>query len=315
MTAWRQGRAVRLNPVRIFNYALGVALAGLIVFAVIHAMPPRHVTIETGPVGGSFYHAAEKYKRALEARGFRVTLHPDPNSLDIIDRVNEAPHRVRIGFVAQKLDPQRFPAIRSLGAIEMQPLFVFYATRLGSPKSLDALRGRRLVMPPERSGSADAARLLLREYDVTPANTSFTYLPIADAVASLQAGRYDAGFFMLTPRNQFITELASSPGLALLDLRDTLTLSRLESYLTPVVLPHGVYGIERRNPPENVHLLAATVDVVARDNVPAAVINTPPSGAYQPGATCTATRDGFSSGRHIDMKPAANTPNSPVRMK
>ena len=51
------------------------------------------------------------------------------------------------------------------------------------------------------------------------------------------------------------------------------------------------------------------------ENAPAAAISTPPSGAYQPGATCTATRDGFSSGRHIERKPEANTPNSPARMK
>ena len=50
-------------------------------------------------------------------------------------------------------------------------------------------------------------------------------------------------------------------------------------------------------------------------NVPADAISTPPSGAYQPGATFTATRDGFSSGRHIERKPDANTPNSPARMK
>ncbi len=50
-------------------------------------------------------------------------------------------------------------------------------------------------------------------------------------------------------------------------------------------------------------------------NAPAPAISTPPSGAYQPFATFTATRDGFSSGRHIDRNPLENTPNSPARMK
>ena len=51
------------------------------------------------------------------------------------------------------------------------------------------------------------------------------------------------------------------------------------------------------------------------ENAPAAAISTPPRGAYQPSASFTAIRDGFSSGRHIDRKPLEKTPNSPPRMK
>ncbi len=50
-------------------------------------------------------------------------------------------------------------------------------------------------------------------------------------------------------------------------------------------------------------------------NVPHAAIRHPPSGAYQSSEIRTATRDGFSSGRHIDRNPDENTPNSPARMK
>ena len=51
------------------------------------------------------------------------------------------------------------------------------------------------------------------------------------------------------------------------------------------------------------------------ENAPHSAISTPPSGAYQSLVIRTATGLGFSSGRHIERKPDANTPNRPARMK
>jgi hypothetical protein len=50
-------------------------------------------------------------------------------------------------------------------------------------------------------------------------------------------------------------------------------------------------------------------------NAPAAVIRTPPSGAYQSLEIRTADALGLSLGSAIDRKPDANTPNRPARMK
>ncbi len=151
-------------------------------------------------------------------------------------------------------------------------MFIFYAAKLGATDSLDVLRGHRIVMPPEHSASSQAALQVLRRYDVTAANTSITFLPIADAVQALQAGRYDAGFFMLTPDNSFVTSLAADDNLRLLSLSDTVALSRLDPYLRAVVLPRRVYDVEQNIPAQDVNLLAATVNVVARKDTPDAVL-------------------------------------------
>ena len=260
------------GPNRRFNLLIGlVALLALIGVA-YRAIPPSHLTIATGPVGGSYFENAEKYRLALKRQGVSLALHPVPNSLDIIQEVNNDRDGVEVGFVAQALSPDDYPNVFSLGAIERQPLFVFVAKTLGSISSPAELRGRQLVMPPRRSVSSEMATSLLARYGVTPANTRMDYMPIAQAVEALSAHRYDAGFFVLDPEDGFIESLARDPDLLLLDLHDALTLSRLDPSLSEIVLPRGVFDLEKQIPPQDVHMVAATINVVVRKRVPQALV-------------------------------------------
>ena len=255
-----------------FNYFIGLAALIALGITAYRALPPSHVTIATGPVGGSYYEDAEKYKQILKKEGITLDLEPVPSSLDIVNHVEAHTDGVELGFVAGHLDATDYPNTFSLGAIEQQPLFIFVQSKLGAMGTPDRLRGHRLVMPPERSVTSQAALALLAQYDVTPANTSITFLPISKAVAALRGGGFDAGFFMLDPQDEFITTLAADSNLTLAELRDTLTLSRLDPSLHPVVLPHGVFNLEADNPPQDVHMLAATINVVARKDAPQAIV-------------------------------------------
>jgi TRAP-type uncharacterized transport system substrate-binding protein len=272
MADYPRRHALGWRPLRIINYCIYALAILFIAIAVYRAIPPSQITIGTGPIGGSYYEDALKYKRDLASHGIKVNLKPIPDSLDIVNYVETGQNGVSIGFTAQRINPADYPNTRSLGAVELQPLFIFASARLGTLDTPDRLRGHRIVMPPERSATAQAALDLLARYDVSPANTSIAFLPIAQAVNQLQKGTYDAGFFMLDPEDGFITTLVADPGLRLIDLRDSVTLSRLDPYLRPIVLPHGVYDLEKDIPPYDVHMLAATVNVVARKDVPAAIL-------------------------------------------
>jgi TRAP-type uncharacterized transport system substrate-binding protein len=257
---------------RYLNYiVVGLVLIGLGI-AAYAALPPSRIIIATGPVGGSYYENAEKYKKILSAEGVDLILKPVPNSLDIVNYVESETDGVQVGFVARPLDGQDYPNTSSLGAIEQQPLFIFTATKLGPLSTPDGLRGRRIVMPPQRSVSSQAALALLAQYDVNTDNTTIDFLPIAQATAALRNGDFDAGFFMLDPQDEFITALAADPNLQLMGLRDTLTLSRLDPGLHPLTLPRGIFDLDKDIPPENVPVLAATITVVARKDLHQAAI-------------------------------------------
>jgi TRAP-type uncharacterized transport system substrate-binding protein len=257
---------------RNLNYIVGGLTLIALAIAAFAALPPARIIIATGPVGGSYYENAEKYKTILESQGVDLILRPVPNSLDIVNYVEAGTDGVQVGFVAGPLHGHDYPNTLSLGAIEQQPLFIFTAVKLGAMDTPDGLRGHRIVMPPERSVTSQAALRLLAKYDVNPGNTAITFLPIAQAVAALHAGHFDAGFFMLDPQDEFITALARDSSLRLMSLRDAVTLSRLDPGLHPLILPHGIFDLDRDIPPQDVPVLAATITVVARKDLPQAAV-------------------------------------------
>ncbi len=262
------------SPLRWSRVAFFALVMGLAVFAVVRALPPRTVTIETGPVDGSYYNIAQQYRDAFGKRGISLVLRANPESLDIVGDVERAGSDVDIGFTAQPVRREQYPNTEAAGAVELQPLFIFYNTALGELATPTNLRGLRLVMPPERSATTEAALRLLRLYDITQKNTHLTFMSLADGVRALKAGAFDAGFFMLAPSNTFIADLLNADNLHLLSLADAKGITRQLPFLHAITLARSSYDVENNVPPNDVELLAAMVDVVVRKDIDPAVLYT-----------------------------------------
>ena len=241
-----------------------VVVTVCVVAAVLHARPPHTLTIETGPTGGSYYIDTLAYRQFLAARGIDLLIRQTPNSLEIAGDVSSPHSGVDIGFVAQDVSDAKDASLLSLGQTELQPLFIFTSAELGRRAVLDDLRGRRIVMPPSNSASAAAAILVFDLYDITQENSSFTFMPLADAVRELQAGHFDAGVFMLAPENPVVRALASDSSLHLLPITEVKAIANHLPFLRPVELPRGIYDIADAIPPNDTPMVAAPVSVVVR---------------------------------------------------
>lgn len=243
-----------------------LAVAALVV-AVVVAQPPRHMTIQTGPVGGSYHQAAEAYQAYLAKKGITLDIQPVPNSMEIVGNVARPGSGADVGFIAQDVSGLARAPVFSLGQIQLQPLFVFATADLGRRSMIHDLRGRRIVMPPENSATSDAAVRVLALYDITPDNSSFSFTLLADAAKALQDGKYDAGIFMLTPENDTIRRLAGDSSLRLVPFSEANAVANHLPFLRRVVMPRGIYSIADAIPPNDTPLVAATVGVIAREGL------------------------------------------------
>jgi TRAP-type uncharacterized transport system substrate-binding protein len=239
-----------------------LAVAGLVALGAVAAKPPNSFTIGTGPVGGSYHQNALRYKEILAAEGITLNLRPVPNTLDIIHYVEDSKNDVDAGFIAQDVSEERHHSVVLLGQIELQPLFIFASAELGRRSTIDELRGRRIVMPPADSATSAAAVKLFKLYDITPENSQFTFIPLADAAAALRAGKFDAGAFMLAAENPVVRELMSDSGLRLLPISEVGAIANHLPFLRPVLLPRGIYSIADAIPPNNTPMVAAPVGLV-----------------------------------------------------
>jgi TRAP-type uncharacterized transport system substrate-binding protein len=255
-----------LPPARNLRARL-IALALMVVVvvaAVVLARPPRDLTIETGPIDGSYHADAQSYRQILTRQGINLEIRPRANSLAIVRDVGDKQSGVDVGFIAQDVSGSRDAPVFSLGQIELQPLFIFASAELGRRTVVGDLRGRKIVMPPTDSATTAAAVKLLELYDITPDNSTFVFMPLADAVQKLRAGLFDAGIFMLAPANPLIRALAMDTGLLPVPITEVKAVTNHMPFLRPIVLPRGMYNIADADLPSDTPAVAASVGVVVR---------------------------------------------------
>ena len=263
---------MRPDPISLLRFGVPLLAVGLLSLAVVIAIPPSVVTIETGPVNGSYYEAALKYRDIMRRHGIDLELLSRPDSAEIVKDVDRAGSGVDIGFTASALNPGRFPDVLAAGAIELQPLFIFYNAGLGQIAAIRSLRGKHIVLPAQQSASSVTALQVLSLYGITPANTRIGFMPLADAAHELEAGEADAGFFMLAPGNALVAELFHSDILRALGISDGKGITRHLPFLRTVSLPHCAVDIDGNVPKDDLDLLAATVHVVVRRDINPAVL-------------------------------------------
>ena len=145
-----------------------LVMAGLLILTagLYESWPVRRIVIETGPVGGGFFDTALRYQAILKAHGYEASLKPKANSLTIIDDVAALGSGVDVGFAAQDLRDATNTGVASLGQTELQPLFMLNRAELGPVANLGALRGRRIVMPPQGSATSNAALAVMKLFGV-----------------------------------------------------------------------------------------------------------------------------------------------------
>lgn len=246
-------------------------LALLAVVAVVAPQPSRHLTIETGPLGGSYHAAAVEYAAWLTQHGLDVTIKPNDDSLRIIDHVNSPDADVDLGFVVQQVDASKYPGVVSLGSTEYQPLFVFYRADLGEIDNLAELKGRRLAFPARESATSKVALTLLQDFGVTEADTTMTFRTLTKAHNALLAGDADAAFLMLTAANPMIQEMALRPELRLMRFHHAAAISHLLPNLHAVPLPNGSFSLKDDRPREPISLVAATTEVIAKKSLDSSI--------------------------------------------
>lgn len=249
-----------------------VLLALIAVVAVVAPQPSRQLTIETGPAGGSYHAAAVRYAASLQQQGLDVVIRPNDDSLTIIDHVNAPDSAIDLGFVVQNVDPAKYPGVVSLGSTEYQPLFVFYRAELGDIDSLAQLKGRRLAFPARASATSETALTLLGQFGITETDTPMSFRTLTKAHNAVLDGEADAAFLMLAASNPLIEELGLSPGLRLMRVSQAAAIGHLMPNLHIVPLAAGSFSLKDSRPAEEVPLVAATTEVIAKNNLDASIV-------------------------------------------
>jgi len=264
--AWREQLSV-IGPAAVL-----AIVAFVVAFQWVKPAPPSRVVIATGRSDGAYHRFAELYRERLARERITLDIRATSGSVENIRLLEDPTSGVDIAFVqggtgsAAKTD-----GLVSLASLYFEPLWVFSRTAPG-PGDLRAMRGRRLAVGPEASGTRAVAQTLLAANGLTEANARFSPLTGIDAVRALRRGEVDTVFLIASAESETVNEMLRSPGIALLSFPRADAYTKRFPFLSKLVLPAGGLSLEANLPSRDTVLLApAATLVVRRDFHPALV--------------------------------------------
>lgn len=261
--SWRDLFSIGL-PVLLF-----AVLAAWLAVKFVRPAPPDVIYLIGGAEGSSYRSTAEKYKKLIERNGVKVEIVPSQGSLDNLRLLADKTFRADVAFVQGGLaGDMDVSGLVSLGSILVQPLTVFYRGGGAPLERLSQLRGRRIAIGGEGSGTRALAMTLLKASGADGSPTKLVDLGGVEAAEALKQGKVDAALLMgdsATPK--VIVGLMKTPGIRLMSLSQAEGYARRFRFLSELSLPEGAADLEKNIPASRVNMVGPTVELVARESL------------------------------------------------
>lgn len=253
--------------------ALLTALCLWISFQYLEPLPPRRLTIATGPSYSLFHEHAERYREALEREGVvlveRATEGAGENLRLLADRASG----VDIAFVqGGQAQAREAKEIVMLASLHYQLLWIFM--RQGEEvDTLAALAGKRISTGMPGSGTHVLAAPLLAASGVTSTNSTLIDLPTDRAQAALDARQIDAAMLVGGIRTPAVAAALSDQSLRLVSLVHADAYAQRYRYLARRTLYAGAVAFVPPTPSRDVALVATEAMLAAREDINPAIVN------------------------------------------
>lgn len=259
--------------------ALLIVLVCFIAYKLVDPFPPSHVTISTGQENSAYADFGKKYAAELSGFGIKTTLETSLGSQENLQRLKDPDSGVDIAFVQSGSTEQAAAeqsGLVSIGSLFTEPIWLFYRENKREKKALThltQLKGMKVNVGAKGSGVPKLFNTLLAVNGIEPGDIKTSALGDTPATVALLAGRIDALVFSSAPDGLLIQMLLQTPGIKLFDFSQAEAYSRRFPYLSHVILPRGIVNLGRDSPSKNIHLIAPTATLVAREDLHPALID------------------------------------------
>lgn len=248
-----------------------VAVAGLVfaIGAFVGPGPPRSITIAGGAAGGAYARNAEALAAVLRDVGVEATVLTTQGSVENLRLLrSQSGPRADVALVqGGAATPEDAAAIRSLGGVFLEPVWVFVAgAQDAALQDFSALKGKRVAIGADGSGARAAAERFLRDQRLNEAITPVA-LGGADAATALQAGAVDAAVLVASPSADWVRALVRDARFSLVGFERAGAFERLYSFVAGVTLQAGVLDLGANLPARATPMVALTAQIAVREEL------------------------------------------------
>ncbi|PWT70934.1 MAG: C4-dicarboxylate ABC transporter substrate-binding protein [Proteobacteria bacterium] len=259
----RRDLAVAATPVVIITL-----IAFAVAFYFVKPAPPRTIVMASGQHEGRYGYYAKLYQQFMAKNGIKLDLHPSSGSVENMALLSREDSTIDVGFVQGGTGfGANAPDLVSLGALYYEPLWVFYRGKMIT--DLDGLRGRRIAIGAEESGTRALALQLLAMNGAVLPPTALLPLGGKEAEEQLLGRKVDAIMVVAPADSNLVQRLATSTDrdIKLLSFDRAEAYTRLFPYLTKLTLPRGVFDLARNIPAQDVTLVSPTANLIAQNSL------------------------------------------------
>jgi len=243
------------------------AAIGCAAFVMLGNMPPHRIVMATGPEGSAYEEDGKRYQAALAKAGVEVQLRSTAGSVETAALLRDPHSGVSAGLMqGGVVGAANTAGLESLGAVAYEPLWWFHR-RENQGVGADGLRGRKIAIGPQGSGTRALSLELIKRFAMEPQIGELLALGPNEAAEKLKAGEIDVAFMMTSWDAPIVQELLADERVALSGFPHADAVVALYPFLSKVIVPRGVTDLARDQPSADVTLIATKTSLVVRQDL------------------------------------------------
>jgi len=232
---------------------------------------PRTITIATGPQDSQYPSFAERYRQSLARDGVTLVERKTGGVAENARLIADPRSGVDVAFMHGGVIKDAGRVVM-LASLFYEPLWVFHRGPQALSR-LDELRYKTIAVGNPDQGVRAFVEPLLKANNLTGFNTTLEPIGNVEALRALQQGRVDAAMFVGGVDAPAIFQALHDKELKLISFRRAEAYQRRFDHITRVVLPEGAIDFGLDIPPGDVTLISTEAMLVARDDLPPAIVN------------------------------------------
>ena len=234
--------------------------------------PPKTLVIAAATPGSPYHEAALRYAKFFKENGVTLEVRETRGSLHNLSLIKDAASGVDVAFLQGDFaGADDAGVLLSVGRVFYEPIWIFYRGETTIARLTD-LKGKRILIGPEGSGTAAVALRLLAASGITKDNATLIHSELPPYVEAFEAGTADAGFLVLAPQARTVRRLLASRSARLMSLAQADAYAQRFPFLTRINLKEGVVDFANDIPAADTAMLSTTAAVVIRRDLHPALI-------------------------------------------
>jgi TRAP transporter TAXI family solute receptor len=245
------------------------------------------LVIATGTINGKYYRVGKQIRFVLRQIGIPARVTQTGGSLENLQMLEKNPRTLAIvqydtalasywspkiyhtACLGDSLDIPRVRGMRSIATLHEEKMHALIRrdripVGVREQPTLSVLRGGRVSVGPEKSGTQILVRAILCHYGVDPAETA--YLSVPDMGERLRGGEIDAGFFMGHVPSQALRAVVHDGRNRLLSIEPRYLGAMLGPALGVAKIEPGIYGAQLEGEPP-IETVSTWAVLVAREDL------------------------------------------------